>query len=188
MQLRAEIVAESAELSESDVSKCFLSILHESRDVTIEMVSFAWSPNENGQFFDISGFIRAQHGIRTGTLDAWFRNDQIANKIWIPCICESAGQVWVDHPLITEYLTKSISDGRNREFLRWDAEISKLVPCDGMPAVSKGGRPPKKTKSTGAALPRTVDSPSISPKIASDRLVWHPRKASQSRTRRLPTF
>ena len=138
------------------------------------MVSFAWSPNENGQIFHISGFIRAHGPIRAGALDAWFLNlhDRVTNKIkWNPCTCDSAlgaVQDWKKHHLITEYLTESSSDGRNREFLRWDAGSSKLVPCDRMPNVSKGGRPPSKkpTKASDQTATVTGDGGSSAPPSA----------------------
>ena len=167
LQLRAE----SAD--QSDVATCIHSILHEAHDVTLEFVSFAWSTTQNGQFFDISGFIRTAHAIRAGSLDAWFLDDRITNKVvWTPCTCEIEEQVlqdWTKHRLITEYMTKSSS--YSREFLRWDAASSKLVPCEGMPTVSKGGRPPSKkpteasdhtatvTGDGGSSAPPPADAP-----------------------------
>ena len=131
-----------------DVSHGFRSILHDAlipNTIQLDVVSFAWSPDESGSHATISGFIRAHEKVRGGTIDKWIQDERIIDKVtWKPCDGEKGGKDWTSHPLITKYLTESSNDGRIREFLRWDADKSKLVPCDGMPSVSKGGRPPSK--------------------------------------------
>jgi len=145
-----------------DVSDSFCNILHDAQirsKIQLDIVSFAWSQDANGGLVDISGFIRAHTSVRGKAIDAWMQDERIPDKVtWKPCDGEK-GQDWTNHPLITKYLTESSSDGRNREFLRWDAESSKLVPCDGMPTVSKGGRPPKKIKTAAENGGQSIDFP-----------------------------
>jgi hypothetical protein len=112
---------------------------------------------------EISGFIHAHDQIRGSTIKSWLRDDRIVtfnlalwpchanSPNWTPCLGES-GIHWTEHDRIRNILSESSSDGRNREFWRWDAESSKLVPCDGMPTVSKGGRPSKKYQTSGESI------------------------------------
>jgi hypothetical protein len=144
MQLRAD---------PKDVSDCFRNILHDAQipsKIQLDMVSFAWSPDANGSLVDISGFIRAHRQVRGGTIDEWIQDERITEKVaWKPCDGEK-GKDWTSHPLITKYLTESSSDGRTREFWKWDVASSKLVPCAGMPMASKRG-PKKHADSVQAA-------------------------------------
>ena len=130
-----------------DVSDCLRNMLHAAAitdKIHLDIVSFAWSPDANGPLVGIFGFIRAHRQVRKGTLKRLVQDDRISNQVtWTPCAVDP-GKDWTTHPLITEYLTKSGSEGRTREFLRWDAESIKLEPCDGMPTASRRGRPPKK--------------------------------------------
>ena len=147
MQLRADPIHHP-----KDVSACFRNILHDaqiSSKIPLDMVSFAWSPDANGGLVDISGFIRAHDAVRGGTIVAWMQDERITEKVaWKPCDGEK-GKHWTSHPLIAQYLTESSSNGRTREFWKWDAELSILSLCAGMPTASKRG-PKKQTDSAQA--------------------------------------
>ena len=127
MQLRAD---------PNDVSEYFRNILHDaqiSSKIQLDMVSFAWSPDANGSLVDISGFIRAHRQVRGGAIDEWIIDERIPDKVaWKPCDGEK-GKDWTSHPLIAQYLNESGSDCRTREFWKWNAESSSLLPCAGMP-------------------------------------------------------
>ena len=133
MQLRAD---------PKDVSEYFPNILHDAQNqskLPLEVISFAWSPVANGSLVDISGFIRAHRQVRGVTIDKWIKDDRIPEKVaWKPCDGEK-GKDWTNHPLIAQYLTDSSSNGRTREFWKWNAELSILSSCDGMPTASKRG-------------------------------------------------
>ena len=75
LQLRSE---------QKDISDYLRNILHHAQitnRIRLHMVSFSWSPDENGPLVEIFGFLHAHKQVRKGTLKTWLQDDRISNIV-----------------------------------------------------------------------------------------------------------